>query len=140
MVAWGDRGGRVILLHRRSKFQFQTSLPYCRATQIAIWVAIITGVVLGMHVVLTILARWRRWHLPSFLEFPRLELFLALFLASPIAQAAGREYPNKGLSCRVIPSRYMPVFLTKSLLACQSLHVIWHEFDAPYITINWFGF
>ena len=64
----------------------------CRAVQIAKWVAIVILVVVVLHFILALLVRWRGWHLPSFLEFPRPELFLALFLASPIAQAAGREY------------------------------------------------
>jgi hypothetical protein len=48
------------------------------------------GALLGLHGALVLLFRLRGRHLPAILEFPRLELFLLLFLIAPIGQIAAR--------------------------------------------------
>ena len=63
----------------------------CRAGRIAFWVLIALAVLLALHGALVLAFRLRRRHLPAILEFPRLELFLLLFLIAPIGQIAARE-------------------------------------------------
>jgi hypothetical protein len=63
----------------------------CRAGRIAFWVLIALAVLLALHGALVLGFRLRRRHLPAILEFPRLELFLLLFLIAPIGQIAARE-------------------------------------------------
>lgn len=68
----------------------ETYLCRCRSLQQAYWVGVATALILGTRLLLILLARWRHdRHLPPLLQFPRLDLFLALLLVSPIAQAAG---------------------------------------------------
>jgi hypothetical protein len=62
-----------------------------RAGRIAFWVLIALAVLLALHGALVLGFRLRRRHLPAILEFPRLELFLLLFLIAPIGQIAARE-------------------------------------------------
>ena len=61
-----------------------------RAERILFWVGIASAVVVAFHVAAVLAFRARGVHPPAILEFPRLELFLALAVLQPISQACGR--------------------------------------------------
>lgn len=96
----------------------------CRAIQIAIWVGFVGAAVLGLHLVLALLARLRGWHLPTFLEFPRLELFVAPFLASPVAQTAGREHTFSGTLMGLTGSRALDLKLCSLTAGCDMVKTL----------------
>lgn len=79
-------------------FHALRSLFYCyRAARVAFWAAIAVGATCVLHVALILLCRaWNR-HPPPMLEFPRLELFMFMFVTQPVGQLAGRK--SLGLLC-----------------------------------------
>ncbi len=61
----------------------------CRAARIAFWALIVLGAALVAHAALVLLTCYVfRRHPPACLEFPRLELFMGMFMIQPAAQCA----------------------------------------------------
>lgn len=76
-----------------SCFISNTLIGHCddyRAAEIAFWVAVLAACCIVLHTLLVLAFRCFHRHPPAILEFPRLELFMLLFMVSVLQGASVR--------------------------------------------------